>query len=258
MSSALYVGSVMHRRLKPKRHRLRHTVFWMLMDLDEIDVADRKLRLFSRNRFNAVSFFDGDHGEQSAEPLRAQVERYLAAAGIALDNGSIHLFCMPRIFGYGFNPLSIYFCRRANGDLAAVLYEVRNTFGERHSYLLPVQDADPVIRQSCDKAFYVSPFMDMALHYDFRVALADAAISVAITACDQHGPVIVAALTGRRAALTDWTLARLLVGVPLMTIKVTAAILWHALKMWLKGFALKTRPPRPDLPVTIVNSGRRQ
>jgi DUF1365 family protein len=126
----------------------------MLLDLDTIDALDRRLKLFSRGRFNAMSFYDTDHGEQTREPLRAQVERYLHATGITLDGGAIRLLCMPRIFGYGFNPLSIYFCHRADGTLAALLYEVRNTFGERHSYLIPVAPAGgAVVRQSCDKGF---------------------------------------------------------------------------------------------------------
>ena len=152
LRSTLYVGSVMHRRLRPRRHRLRYRVFWMLLDLDEIDRLPHIFRLFSRNRFNAVSFHDTDHGDGGATPLRAQVERHLAAAGIALDGGAIRLLCMPRIFGYGFNPLSVYFCYERNGLLAAILYEVHNTFGERHSYLIPTgKSADAVIDQKCPK-----------------------------------------------------------------------------------------------------------
>src|ERR1700728_3293227 len=136
--SALYVGAVTHRRLRPRAHSLRYAAFWMLLDLDELDALDERLRLFSRGRFNAFSFYDSDHGNETREPLRAQIERHLADAGIAFDGGAIRLLCMPRIFGYGFNPLSIYFCQRGDGALAALLYEVRNTFGEPHSYLIPV------------------------------------------------------------------------------------------------------------------------
>ncbi len=169
-NSALFIGAVIHRRLRPRQHYLRHSAFWMLLDLEELDALHRRLRLFSRDRFNAVSFHDTDHGEQTREPLRSQVERHLLAAGISLDGGAIRLLCMPRIFGYGFNPLSIYFCHRRDGALVALLYEVRNTFGERHRYLIPVGASDDaVIRQSCDKCFYVSPFLDMSLRYDFRV-----------------------------------------------------------------------------------------
>jgi uncharacterized protein len=260
-NSALYLGSVVHRRLRPKRHYLRYAAFWMLLDLDEIGDLDRRLILFSRGRFNAMSFFDTDHGEQTREPLRRQVERHLTAAGIAADGGAIRLLCMPRIFGYGFNPLSIYFCYRRDGALAALLYEVRNTFGERHSYLIAVEQtgggAGGAIRQSCDKCFYVSPFMDMRMRYQFRVVPPERDVSVAISAGDAQGPTIVASLAGRREALTDAALLRLLLRVPFLTLKVMAAIHWHALRMWLKGFALKPRPAKPAWPVTTVRAGER-
>ena len=253
-NSALYLGSVIHRRLRPKRHYLRYAAFWMLIDLDELGELDRRLRLFSRGRFNAMSFFDTDHGEQTREPLRQQVERHLVAAGIDLAGGTVRLLCMPRIFGYGFNPLSIYFCYRRDGALAALLYEVRNTFGERHSYLIPVEQAGGTVRQSCDKCFYVSPFMDMRMRYEFRVVPPQRNVSVVVSAGDMQGPTIVASLAGRRAALTDAALLRLLLRMPFLTVKVMAAIHWHALKMWLKGFALQPRPPKPALPVTTVRA----
>src|SRR5690349_9418878 len=135
LRSCLYSGSVMHRRLRPRPHRLRFGVFWMLLDLDEIDSLADGLRLFSRNGFNLTSFHARDHGDGSDIPLRQQAERHLRSAGIEPDGGRIELFCMPRILGYGFNPLSVYFCHRADGTLGAILYEVHNTFGERHSYL---------------------------------------------------------------------------------------------------------------------------
>lgn len=252
-NSALYVGSVVHRRLRPRRHHLRHAAFWLLLDLDEIDQLHRRLRLFSRGRFNAMSFFDTDHGDQTQEPLRQQVERHLRAAGIALDGGAIRLLCMPRIFGYGFNPLSIYFCHHRDGALVALLYEVRNTFGERHSYLIPVAaTAGSLIRQSCDKCFYVSPFMDMDLRYHFRVMPPAKIVSVVICASDAQGPTMAASLIGRPAQLSDMALLRLLLRVPFLTLKVIGAIHWHALRMWWKGFALRPRPPMPKCPVTTV------
>jgi uncharacterized protein len=253
-NSAIYVGSVIHRRLRPRRHYLRHGAFWMLLDLDEIDGLDRRLKLFSRGRFNAMSFVDTDHGNQSDEPLRAQVERHLQTAGIAPGGGPIRLLCMPRVFGYGFNPLSIYFCHHRDGTLAALLYEVRNTFGERHSYLIPAAPADGIVRQSCDKCFYVSPFMDMRLRYDFRVVPPQDKVSVVVSASDPEGPAIVASLAGRRQPLTDATLLRLIFQMPFLTLQVIAAIHWQALKMWLKGFALQPRPPKPAWPVTTVRA----
>lgn len=256
--STLYVGSVIHRRLRPRPHRLRYRVFWMMLDLDEIDALAQRLPAFSRNHFNAVSFYDRDHGDGSTTPLREQVERHLQSAGIELDGGPIRLFCMPRIFGYGFNPLSVYFCYRARGALAAILYEVHNTFRQRHCYLFAVDDgAGTIIEQHCQKAFYVSPFMDMEIAYAFRVAVPDQRIALAIRAVDADGPVLAAAVSGTRRALTNSALLRALVTHPLLTLKVIGAIHWHALGMWLKGFKIRPRPSPPEISITIGHDGGR-
>ncbi|HMG81150.1 MAG TPA: DUF1365 family protein [Xanthobacteraceae bacterium] len=255
LRSTLYAGTVTHRRVRPRPHRLRYRVFWMLLDLDEIDRLPARLRLFSHNRFNALSFFDADHGDGSGRPLRDQVESHLRAAGLEPDGGAIRLFCMPRIFGYGFNPLSVYFCYQRDGSLAALLYEVHNTFRERHAYLIPVDRTEgTVIDQRCRKRFYVSPFMDMDMNYRFRVAVPEERIAVAIRAADQDGLLLAAALSGDRLAMTDATLLRLLATHPLLTLKVIGAIHWHALRMVLKGFRLRPRPRPPDAPVTVVNA----
>jgi DUF1365 family protein len=253
--SALYVGAVIHRRLRPRPHRLRIRVFWMLFDLDEIDALPRRLRLFSHNRFNALSFHDADHGDGSGRPLRPQIQKHLLDAGIDLEGGRVRLLCMPRVFGYAFNPLSVYFCNDCRGALRALVYEVHNTFGERHSYLIPADNtAAAVVAQQCRKRFYVSPFMDMDLHYRFRVALPGERVSVAINACNGDEPQLAAALAGDRRALSDAMLARVLVSHPLLTLKVIAAIHWHALRLVLKGFRLRPRPLPPSVPVTAVKS----
>ncbi|CAM5221938.1 hypothetical protein BTHI11S_06252 [Bosea thiooxidans] len=133
LQSALYVGLVRHHRFRPRPHALAYRVFWMLLDLDEIDQVSAKLRFFSRNRFNLYAFRDADYGDRSGRPLRLQIEETLAKAGIAHDSGPIRLLTMPRILGYAFNPLSTYFCYRRDGSLCATVYEVHNTFGEIHS-----------------------------------------------------------------------------------------------------------------------------
>jgi uncharacterized protein len=198
--------------------------------------------------------------------LREQVESHLQAAGIAPDGGPIRLFCMPRVFGYGFNPLSVYFCYQRDGSLAALLYEVHNTFRERHSDLIPVDRAAgaagaagaaaaarSVIDRHCRTGFYVSPFMDMDLSYPFRVAVPDRRVSVAIQAADHNGQLLAAALSGERVALTDAALLRMPVSHPLLALKVAGAIHWHALRLLLKG--LRPRPPAaPAAPVTVVNA----
>lgn len=153
LNSALYRGRVMHRRLRPKIHELNYRVFWLLLDLSEIDDVDGRLRLFSRNRFNLLSFHDKDYGDGSGG-LRPQVDAWMAQAGIDLAGGPVRLLTMPRVLGYVFNPISIYYCHRPDGRLAAMVYEVTSTFGIRHAYVIPIPIEDQAagaIRQGAPK-----------------------------------------------------------------------------------------------------------
>jgi DUF1365 family protein len=254
LKSALYFGKVMHRRHRPRPHKLRHDVFWMLLDLDDVDALDRHLTLFSHNRFNVFSIYDTDHGDGSATPLRAQIGRHLAAGGIEAEK--IFLLCMPRTLGYSFNPLSIYFCLAANGEINAILYEVHNTFGERHSYLAPTAGQAQPFEHSCEKEFYVSPFMGMQLTYAFRVAIDGPHVAVTIRGADNKGPMIDASLAGSHAALTDGSLLRAMFAYPLVTLKVIAAIHWHALRMLLKGYRIAPRPKPPRDSVSVIGGGK--
>lgn len=256
-ASAIYAGKVVHRRLRPRRHDLSYRVFWLLLDLDELPRLAKRLRLFSLNRFNLLSFHERDHGRdrdgRDPEPLAQRVRRLLAEAGIDTKGGPIRILCMPRILGYVFNPLSVYFCHHPGGEVAAVLYEVSNTFGERHSYLIPVEDTPgQPIEQQCAKAFYVSPFMDLNMNYGFTVHRPADTVSVAVRNSDASGLLFTAALSGQRVDLTDRSLLRMLATHPLLTLKVVAGIHWEALRLWLKGVDLRPRPPAPTSPVTIV------
>ncbi|WP_029004445.1 DUF1365 domain-containing protein [Azorhizobium doebereinerae] len=251
-ASALYAGAVIHHRLRPRVHRLNYRMFSLLLDLDEIDGLAARLRLFSRNRFNLFSFRDADYGDRSGAPLRGQVEAHLRAAGLEAAGGAIRLLTMPRILGYAFNPLSVYFCHRRDGALQAILYEVSNTFGERHGYLIPVGDPDAVpIRQTTAKCFYVSPFLDMGLTYSFRVVPPGGRVGIAIAVRDRDGLLLSAALASTRAELSDRALARAFLAFPLLTLKVIGGIHWEALRLFLKGIGLRRRPAPPDHPVTI-------
>jgi DUF1365 family protein len=248
----------MHNRVRPRHHRLDYRVFWLLLDLDEIDELDVRLRLFSHNRFNVFSFNDRDHGAGCAETLRAEVRNQLAVADIDLEGGPIRLLCMPRVFGYVFNPISVYFCYRRSGELACTLYEVSNTFGERHCYLIPV-DSDPnresgSSRQTVRKELYVSPFIDMDLTYRFCVLAPGENVALTVRGADANGPLITTSMVGRRSELTDRALFRTALTHPLLTLKVTAAIHWEALKLWLKGVGMTKRPPAPDRKVTVVST----
>ncbi|PWC75015.1 DUF1365 domain-containing protein [Azospirillum sp. TSH64] len=264
-ASGLYVGSVMHHRVKPVRHRLSYRVFSLLADLDELPRLDRELRLFAHNRFGLLGFRDRDFGPLGGmglggmgTDLKGWAEGQLAAAGIE-GGGPVRLLCFPRMLGFVFNPLSVWFCHRRDGSLAAIIHEVSNTFGQRHAYLIPAAAGpDGLVRQRCDKGFYVSPFMEMETAYHFRIrppgGLAGEPMAVSIRQTDAEGPVLHAALTARRVELTDGAILRAWARHPLMTAKVVAGIHWEALHLWRKGLAIRPRPPAPAHPVTIVNS----
>lgn len=255
LASALYPGTVVHHRLRPRDHRLAYRIWSMLIDLDELDALDRRLRLFSVDRFNLFSFFVRDRGDGSGRDLKGQVERAMRAAGLDPDGGPIRLLTMPRFLGWGFNPLSIFFCHRRDGSIAAILWEVDNTFGERHGYLIPVEsDVGGEIRQSCGKAFYVSPFMDMDLTYAFRVRPPAETLSVVMDVDDAEGRIFAVRHLARRVALTDAALMRLFVTIPFLTLRVVAGIHWEALKIWVKGVRLRARPPAPIDPITVVST----
>ena len=250
--SALYNGTVTHQRLKPIRHRLRYGIFMMLLDLDELPALARRLRLFSHNKFNLISFFDSDHGGGKPGGLRSWLQAQLQSAGLPEPCGAIRVFCMPRILGHVFNPITLFFCHRPDGSPLAMLYEVNNTFGERHSYLIPVTDPAWPIRQNCEKRFYVSPFMPMDMLYRFRVAQPDAHFSFGITASTQDGPMIATAFSGQHAALSDRVLLGAFLRMPLLGAKVVAAIHFEAMKLWWGGLKLLPRPAAPVEPVTII------
>jgi DUF1365 family protein len=251
-NSCLYVGSVMHRRLHPRTHRFRYRAFWMLLDLNELAELSGKLRLLSYNRSGLFSFYDSDHGDGSDASLRVQVERQLAKAAVDLAGGRIRLLCMPRTLGYCFNPLSIFFCDRADGTLAAVIYQVHNTFGERHSYVIRVAKQGNALRQRSQKQFYVSPFLAMDMRYAFRISGPDERISVGICASASSGPVLNALLAGERQDLTDRTLMLAFLKIPAMTLKVIVAIHWEALRLWMKGIRLHRRPSPPKQAATVI------
>ncbi len=251
-ASALYAGAVTHQRFAPTRHRLRYGMFQMLFDLDELPALSKRLRLFSHNGGNLLSFHDRDHGDGRSS-LREWVEQTLDSAGMPIAGGKVLLLCMPRVLGHVFNPISIYFCHRPTGELGATIYEVNNTFGERHSYLIPVADpAGETIHQSCDKAFYVSPFMDMAMRYDFEMTRPGETIATTVHGKDPAGALLIAAaFAGERRELTDATLASALLRYPLLTLKVVAAIHLEAAKLVLKGLRLRRRPPAPSEAVSV-------
>ncbi|HEY0911594.1 MAG TPA: DUF1365 domain-containing protein [Bradyrhizobium sp.] len=243
-AAALYFGEVMHARLKPMGHRFSYRVMSLLIDLDRLGVADRQCRLFGVNRAALYSFHEKDHGERDGSSLRIYAQHQAAELGVDLTGGRVMLLCYPRLLGFTFNPLSAYFCYRADGELALMIYEVRNTFGDIHAYVLPVKPGEfsaAGLRQQQDKLFYVSPFIDMAMRYHFRVSPPASDVRLRILETDRAGPLLAATFHGRRRELTTAQLLRSFFGLPLVTLKIVMAIHWEALRLWVKGVRLVPR-----------------
>lgn len=251
MNSAVYVGSVKHTRLRPVHHAFQYRVFYLAVDVDELDQLDSTLRWFSHNRFNLFSLHDADHGADDGTSLRHWVDGVLEDAGIDSEGGPVRLLAYPRVLGYVFNPLSVWYCSRPSGELAAVIYEVRNTFGDKHSYVVPI-DGSASLRHQFSKLMHVSPFMDMDQSYEFAIADLTEHLSLGITQGDDDGVIFRAGLTGRRRALSDRTLISLFFSHPLVTLKSIGAIHWQALFLWGKRVGFRRRPAPPATPVSVV------
>jgi DUF1365 family protein len=256
--SAVFVGTVTHERLRPKNHSLRYRVFSMLVDIDELPALDKSLRLFGHNRAAVFSFHDADHGKGGDGDLRDWVEKLLVEAGIRLHGGAIRVLCYPRIFGYVFNPLTVFFCYSGDGALRAILYEVSNTHAEKHTYVIPVAESDKdVVRQNCRKTFFVSPFVEMDCEYNFRIVPPGEKVIIAISQSDRDGRLLSAKFSGARRPLTDATLGWALIRYPLMTLKIMAGIHWEAFRLWRKGIPVVSYKPAPQsVSASIVAADR--
>jgi len=238
LRSGLYDGVVMHNRLRPVRHRFRYRVFSLLLDLDELPEIARRSRLLRIERPGILSFRAVDHGARDGTPLAPWARAHFAAAGI-VDVARLELLCFPRLWGFVFNPLSVYFAYDVEDELTGVLYEVKNTFGGQHAYVLPAgpvaRDADGRIRHGVDKSFYVSPFIDMDASYHFVFRPPAETLELVIRETDQNGMFFTASQTGTRRPLTDRDLAACLLRNLAMTFKVIGGIHVEALRLWLKG-----------------------
>lgn len=248
-NSALYVGRVGHTRLRPFHHSFEYRVYTLLLDLDELERIARRLRWFSHNRFNLFGFVDRDHGPRDGTGLRVWIDGHLAKAGIDLAGGTVRLLSFPRVLGYTFDPLTIWFCFHADGSLRAILHEVKNTFGEQHGYLVPI-DGD--LRHQFDKEFFVSPFMAMDARYSFVMNLPGDRLSIGITQSDESGDVLRASIRGSRLELSDRNLLRVFFTHPLLTLKVITAIHWQGFRLWRKGATYRRHPALPVREVTVV------
>ena len=239
MNSCIYNGIVTHKRFKPVKHFLKYKTFSFFIDLDEIEELDNNNIIFSFNKFNIFSFYNRDHGDRDGKSLKNWVMDNLIKFKISENINKIKLLCYPRIFGYVFNPLSIFYCYQ-DEKLKVIFYEVKNTFNEQHTYIFRVNDSN-IVTQKCKKKFYVSPFMNMDTYYTFKLLNPDEKLSVSIEQTDRKDTILTAVQTGERK---DFNLKQLVVNFfkyPLMTIKIISAIHFEALLLWKKGAIYRKR-----------------
>ena len=240
-NSCIYSGFITHRRFKPKRHFFSYKTFSFLIDLNEIETLDKKINFFSYNRFNILSFYDVDHGPRDGSPLIVWVKKTLAEAKINIGPGTIKLLCYPRLFGYVFNPLSIFYCYDENLKLKAILYEVKNTYNEQHTYVFSALPSSNLILHKCDKKFYVSPFMEMKTFYNFRLLNPGKILNVFIKQSDEEGTLLTACQVGKKIEMSSKNLLFQFLKHPLMSFKIILAIHFEALRLWIKGVKLVKR-----------------
>tara|TARA_Y100000590_G_scaffold443277_2_gene572497 strand:- start:528 stop:1298 length:771 start_codon:yes stop_codon:yes gene_type:complete len=234
-SSCIYSGYVTHKRLKPKKHFFSYKTFSLLIDLDEINELEKKIKFFSYNSFNILSFYNIDHGPRDGSSLIRWVKKTLIKSKINITGLKIKLLCFPRFFGYVFNPLSIFYCYDKNTKLKAVLYEVKNTFNEQHTYIFRSSPSSNLILHKCNKKFYVSPFIEMETFYNFRLLKPGSKINILIKQSDTEGPLLIARQVGKKVRLNSANLLYQFFKHPLMSLKVILAIHFEAFRLWSKG-----------------------
>jgi len=251
--SSIYTGTVIHKRFKPKIHFFNYKVFSLFIDLSELDLLDKSLKLFSYNKFNIISFYNKDHGPRNGNSIKNWVITTLKKNNIEANNIEIKLLCYPRIFGYVFNPLSVFYVYHKNSDLISVLYEVKNTFGEQHTYVFKTKKDQNLIEHVCKKKFHVSPFIDMNCVYFFRLLKPGNKISVIIDLEDEKGKILYASQDGVKSELNNKTLIISYLKHPLMTFKIILAIHYEAFKLWTKGIKSIKKTIKIKNNITIEN-----
>ena len=252
-NSFIYTGNVVHKRFKPKIHFFKYKVFSLLIDLSEIHLLDKDLKIFSYNKFNIISFYDKDHGPRDGSSVKNWVIDNLKKNNIDTNDIQIKLLCYPRIFGYVFNPLSVFYVYDKNLNLISILYEVKNTFGEQHTYVFKSDINNNLVQHMCKKKFHVSPFIEMDCVYFFRLLKPGNKISVIIDQNDKEGKILYASQDGVKSEITNANLTKSYLKHPLMTFKIILAIQFEAFKLWSKGLKFIKKKFKIKNNITVEN-----
>jgi len=253
INSAIYNGQVIHKRFKPKVHYFKYKVFSMLLDLSELEILDKKVNFFSFNKFNLISFYEKDHGERDGSSLKLWVQKNLEKNKIQDKDLKIKILCYPRIFGFVFNPLSVFYVYNLKDELISILYEVKNTFGEQHTYIFKVLKDSNLIQNNCSKKFHVSPFIEMNCNYFFRLLKPGNKISVIIDQYDSEDKILYASQDGIRSDFNTKQLIKSYLKHPIMTFKIIIAIHYEAFKLWVKGIKFIKKKIKIKNNITIEN-----
>ena len=254
INSNIYNGTVIHKRFKPKEHFFKYSVFSLLIDLSELDFLDKQVRFFSYNKINLISFYDKDHGNRDGTSIIDWVKKNLNQNNISSENVKIKLLCYPRILGYVFNPLSVFYVYNNQDNLIAILYEVKNTFGEQHTYIFKINNNNKLLQHNCLKKFHVSPFIEMDCKYFFRTLVPDKKMSVVIDQYDNNDDkLLYASQDGYMADLKSSELLKSYIKHPLMTFKIIIAIHFEAFKLWSKGIKFIKKKLKLKNNITIEN-----
>ncbi|WFE67784.1 DUF1365 domain-containing protein [Thiomicrospira sp. R3] len=234
MASCLYFGQVMHEREQPVAYKFVYQTVSIKVDIDQIEQEAKDSPLLSLNRFNWVSLRFKDHGPRDGTSWRTWVDGFLAGYDVARP-ARVELLCYPRILGYSFNPLAVWYAYDADNQLVALIAEVSNTFGQWHHYVLKPEGRTGTIKAEADKMFHVSPFIDMQARYHFRLKCPADQVFTYIKETREGRPFFYASQSGRQQPLNTKTLLKLLGFAPWRALKVISLIHWWALKIWLKG-----------------------
>lgn len=249
----LWSGQTLHKRFFPFERAFRYQLVLIDVDIDRLDDAGRMSRLFAVNSPGLFSFHEKDHGDVDGHAsLRSWAEDTFATANVALHDGVIRLVTFPRHFFYKFAPLSLWYGYGSANELKGIIYEVRNTFGERHCYVASVNSERAI--HTADKSFHVSPFFDVSGQYRFTVRYPASTLDVVVENIKDGTRTHLANIKARMQEATTANLLRLALKNPLSTLGVTLGIHWQALRLWIRGASYHSRPAMPSQATTLASA----